>query len=568
MREPADLMNHSASHADGDAVSPALPSASVMADGKANNGLLLSAILGVYCLAVLIAFNETVSSIVAIWIRSETFAHGFLIVPLSLWLAWRMRDRFADLTVRPAPWALLLVAGAGTGWLFANSVDVLVVQQLALVSLLICGIWAIAGTAVVRCYAFPLGFLFLAVPMGENLIPPLMVFTADTTEFLVRATGVPIYREGMYLYLPTGTWSVIEACSGVRYLIASITLGLFYAHLTYHSLWRQAAFMVVAIILPILANSARAYVLVMVGHLSDMRYGIGADHLLFGWVFFGAVMLLMFWIGGFWIDDNQKAPVSDSGNTKAPVRAPARSLATVAVLAIVTAGIWHVVALSMNRNDNLINTVALTAPPAAAAWQAAEQADLLWRPAQSGADRELDLTYSAVADTAVDDQSFITRPTLVGLHLRQYLRQQQGAELVETVNPWRPDRNVWRLMDQQRMQTGSDITMQIEEALVTSAQGNMLIWSWYHIDERNTANPYLVKILEAKQQLLEGRREGTRVFVATPASDIRNEAREILRAFIDDHLPAIEATLASGISPAADATSHKESPVASEGIDR
>ena len=45
-------------------------------------------VLSMIVLTVIIVFYPTWSSIVAIWNRSETFAHGFLVVPISLWLVW------------------------------------------------------------------------------------------------------------------------------------------------------------------------------------------------------------------------------------------------------------------------------------------------------------------------------------------------------------------------------------------------------------------------------------------------------------------------------------------------
>lgn len=506
------------------------------------SGKALVAVITLYCLAVASVFHETLISMVEIWIRSETFAHGFLILPISLWLAWRMRDRFNYLNVRPQPLALLLVLGAGLVWLLAHLVDVLVVQQLAFVAVLISGIWAIAGTSVVRCYAFPLGFLFLAVPMGAGLIPPLMEFTADTTQYLLQASGVPVLREGMYLFLSTGTWSVIEECSGVRYLIASVTLGLCYAHLTYNSLWRQVAFMAVAIIMPILANSARAYAVVMVGHLSDMRYGIGADHLVFGWVFFGVVMLLMFWIGSYWQEDEPTA-ASDARSatplSTPPGSTPVLSMAAVTGLAILCASAWPAVAFAMNRNTAPIETAALTIPTKRDTWQAVDREDWNWRPAQPGADRELDQVY--VTDS-------LPEPATVGLYLRQYLQQRQGVELVDNTNPWRPDRSVWRVMEERSTLIDLDRPVAVTEARVVSTRQNLLIWSWYHIDDRNTANPYLVKLLEAKQQILEGRRRGTRLFIATPLGEDRLQARAVLQEFITAHREAIEAGLESGIT--------------------
>ena len=81
----------------------------------------------------------------------------------------------------------------------------------------------------------------------------------------IRRTGIPVYREGLYFMLPSGNWSVVEACSGVRYIIASITLGVLYAYLTYRSAWRRVLFVLVSALVPVLANTGRAYIIVMPG---------------------------------------------------------------------------------------------------------------------------------------------------------------------------------------------------------------------------------------------------------------------------------------------------------------
>ena len=518
------------------AASGPLNSADSTVTAQLTNGKVLSIILTVYCLLVALAFHETLISMVAIWIRSETFAHGFLILPISLWLTWRMRDGFSSLRIRPQPLALLLVLGAGFVWLVANLVDVLVVQQLAFVAVLVSGIWTIAGTAVVCRYAFPLGFLFLAVPMGEGLIPPLMELTADTTEAMVRGSGIPIFREGMYLNLPSGTWSVIEECSGVRYLIASVTLGLCYAHLTYNSLWRQLAFIAAAIVLPILANSLRAYAIVMVGHLSDMRLGIGADHLVFGWVFFGVVMLLLFWIGGFWREDtSSKAPAVRSDSVVSTSSATTRTLVHFSILAVLCASIWPAVSLAMIRDSGPTDTAALSLPENMQHWQAVDGQGWFWRPGQQGADRTLDQVYRDNSNT------------IVGVHLRQYLQQHQGVELVDDTNPWRPNRRNWRVIARQKVRIDLGQSLQVDEVRVVSAREDLLLWSWYQIDGHHTASPYIVKLLEAKQQILAGRRQGTRVFIATPIPGDIEQARQILQDFVNAANPSIEASLGQGL---------------------
>jgi exosortase len=112
-----------------------------------------------------------------------------------------------------------------------------------------------------------------------------MQWTADATVFGLRLSGIPVYHEGQHLVIPSGSWAVVEACSGVRYLIASLTVGTLFAYLTYQSLKRRLIFVALSIIVPVIANWARAYMIVMLGHLSGNKLAVGVDHLIYGWVF-------------------------------------------------------------------------------------------------------------------------------------------------------------------------------------------------------------------------------------------------------------------------------------------
>ena len=80
-------------------------------------------------LAPFALYFSTIKSIVSIWDSSETFAHGYVILPISLWLIWRRRANFGALP--PTPWwpALALVALLGLGWLVAYIGEVQVVTQ-------------------------------------------------------------------------------------------------------------------------------------------------------------------------------------------------------------------------------------------------------------------------------------------------------------------------------------------------------------------------------------------------------------------------------------------------------
>ena len=253
-------------------------------------------------IAVPMVFLETISSMIHVWNVNETFTHGYLIFPITLWLLWRNRQTIANVDVQPEPRVLALLLPLLAAWYVSTIVSVQVTQQLAMVSMIPVLVWLIFGRRMLLANLFPLLFLFFAIPIGQGLIPPMMEFTADFTVGLLRLTGVPVFRDGLFFSLPTGNWSVVEECSGVRYLIASISLGTIYAYLSYQSYLKRLLFVVFAIVLPIIANGLRAYGIVMIGHFSDMQLATGADHLVYGWVFFGFVIFIMFFVGSYWAD--------------------------------------------------------------------------------------------------------------------------------------------------------------------------------------------------------------------------------------------------------------------------
>ena len=264
---------------------------------------------GAVLLAALLAlFYDTAAAMVGIWIRSETYAHAFLVPPIVVWLVWRRRADLGRHRPQAVPWMLLPIAVVCLLWLMAALAGVNAATQFALVALIVLSVPAVFGFAVAREILFPLLFLFFAVPIGEFMVPSMMEWTADFTVAAVAFSGVPVYREGLQFVIPSGNWSVVEACSGVRYLIASFMVGSLFAYLNYRSTKRRAVFMLASLAMPIVANWLRAYMIVMLGHLSGNKIAAGADHLVYGWVFFGIIIMVMFMIGARWSEPD--APLS------------------------------------------------------------------------------------------------------------------------------------------------------------------------------------------------------------------------------------------------------------------
>lgn len=77
-------------------------------------------VLTVTLLGIVFLYFDTFHSIVALWWRSETYAHGFMIVPISLYLIWDARDRLRRLSPRADFRALAGLLCLGIGWLVCH----------------------------------------------------------------------------------------------------------------------------------------------------------------------------------------------------------------------------------------------------------------------------------------------------------------------------------------------------------------------------------------------------------------------------------------------------------------
>ena len=102
----------------------------------------------------------------------------------------------------------------GFVWLLGELATVGVVSQFAFTTMLVLAVPAVLGFVVARRITFPLAFLYFAVPFGEFALPHLMEWTANFTILGLRLSGIPVYREGLNFVIPSGNWSVVEACSG------------------------------------------------------------------------------------------------------------------------------------------------------------------------------------------------------------------------------------------------------------------------------------------------------------------------------------------------------------------
>lgn len=477
--------------------------------------------------AIVLLYHATFWGMLEVWSRSQTFAHGFLIVPISLWLAWRQRVRLAALPPRPSMAGVLLLCVLGVVWLLADLAYVQVAEQYAATAMLPASVLAILGWPALRLLAFPLSYLFLAVPFGEVFLPPLIDFTASFTVGALHLSGVPVFRDGNYFSLPSGNWSVVEACSGLRYVIASLALGALFAHLHFRSTRRRLAVMACALLVPILANGVRAWLIVMLGHYSDMRLAVGVDHLVYGWLFFGLVMLLLLLLASRW-RERMPALTLATNQAMAP-RSASLAAVKAAVACIVTAAAWPALAWRSEDAPPQQRQTAPLALPAPHGWRQAPASAPDWSASLAGAPLRLHATYRQGSSE-------------VNLQLAWYAHQARNAELLtHQVTPfgarWLP------LGQQTRRLRLPGRTLHVRETVLAHGGERVLVWRSYQQGGVLTASPALVKLLLARGKLLGMRQDGADIMVSSAYDELAPPPRAQLQAFLQAALPGIEQAL-------------------------
>ncbi|RIX45472.1 MAG: exosortase A [Rhodocyclales bacterium GT-UBC] len=445
-------------------------------------------------------YADTLAAMVAIWARSDTYAHAFLVFPISLWLIWQKRHELSIQTPKPS-WRLALLIGASaTLWLVGELASANAPTQLALIATLVLTVVASTGQAISKKILFPLAFLFFSVPIGDFMLPQLMEWTASFTVFALRLSGIPVYREGLQFVIPSGNWSVVEACSGVRYIIASLTVGLLFAYLNFQSTKKRLVFTLFSLLVPVLANWLRAYMIVMLGHLSNNRLAAGVDHLIYGWLFFGLVITVMFWIGSRWSDPVIEAGCS--GTQQPPQVGKNTPWPTWGLIALLTASgpLAYRVIDAQERNAAFFPGPL----PAPTEWTATPLFTS-WNPTFGNPSTEM---HSA----------FARQGEVVGVYIAYYRNQDYDHKLITSTNTLvRSSDPIWSIIDQRSrlVELANSVTRVRSSTLLgkeSPIPRRLTMWQWYWINGKITASEFEAKWLTALSRL-QGHGDGSAAIV-------------------------------------------------------
>lgn len=486
-----------------------------------------------FALAVSLAMAPTLVGMVKVWWNSATFNHGLLIPFIIAWLVWDRRQLVAQIRPGLFPPGLALMAGALLLWLLGRVGDVQVVAQFGWVFLIQASVLTLLGVAVTRALIFPLGYMLFLVPFGEFLIPPLQHFTAQFIVVGLQTLDIPVFLEDIFLSTPSGDFKVAEACAGVRFLIATLALGVLFANIAFHSWTRRMIVVALSVIVPIIANGLRAFGIVYIAYLTDNEYAAGVDHIVYGWGFFAFVTIVLLVIGMSFSDKKPGDAAFDITKIKTAAQPPYQSRRlvslTAAALAISLAVPAYAAYVANRGADRTIAALPTIEP--GQGWRHAGTAPADdWHPHYAG------------ADTERLDQYTGTDGTVVTVYAALYGHQTRRRELIAYGNTAVAPDDSWSWL-QSRM-TRADIGGVETPVRVTRARGPYgvirEIWQVYWVGGALTADDRWAKAHGTFAKLRGGELAAGTLILSQVRSGAAIGREETLSGFAA-RLPAVEA---------------------------
>ncbi len=235
-------------------------------------------------------YAHVVVKLVHDFATDDNASHGFLIVPVALYLAWERRARLAKLERQPSPWGLAIVLGSVAVLAAGTLGSELFLARISMLGVLVGAIVFMCGWAHFKTLAFPIAFLLLMIPLPaiifNQIALPLQLLASRVGELTLMTLGIPVLREGNVIILAHTSLEVVEACSGIRSLAALITLAVVYGYFTDPRTSVRLTIVLSSIPIAVVANAFRVAGTGVAAQYYGPGVAEGFFHTFSGWVVF------------------------------------------------------------------------------------------------------------------------------------------------------------------------------------------------------------------------------------------------------------------------------------------
>ena len=250
--------------------------------------------------AFAVLFAQPAQTLVRDWWTDSEAGHGLLLAPLAVWLVWRDGVERAS-APSPVLGTTLLVAAVVLRYLAGLAAELFTLRLsivLALAGLTV--FWF--GERQLRRWWLPFALLTLSIPLPalvtNALTLPLQFKASALGAALLEWRDVPVRLSGNVIQLPGRQLFVTEACSGIRSLVALLSLGVLVGGLWLRSPVGRLLVIALAVPVAVAVNAVRVFLTGFLVYFVSPAFGEGFMHLTEGWLLFVVAFSIL--AGGAW----------------------------------------------------------------------------------------------------------------------------------------------------------------------------------------------------------------------------------------------------------------------------
>lgn len=481
----------------------------------------------VAALFLYLVFAAGLEHLVHVWRTREEYSYGFIIPIVVAFLVWQRKDRLER--IRPAG------SWIGVG-LVAGGIAVGLAGKLAWSPLIVnygflLAVWGLAaaylGWAGLRVIAAPLAMLLLMLPLPEFVLvalsQELQLLSSRLGVALIRMCDISVYLEGNVIDLGSMKLQVVEACSGLRYLFALMTLALIAAYFFNGALWKRAVIFLSSIPITVLMNSVR---IALVGLTVEHFGRDAAEGLLHDFegmvVFMGCVGLL---VAQMWLlarIGRNRLPLRSAFGLDLPASAPAgtpRRRGPIPVPALAAVG-----ALGLAAATNAVSAERVMERPARRAFAEYPLQVGDWRGRNIPMEREHLELLRPDDYLLADFLGAAGKP--VNLFVA-YFATQTDDRAPHSPRACIPGAG-WEIAHLSRRELGTvrhaGVPLVVNRAVIRRGEQTQLVYYWLHQGGRAVTNEYAAKLHVLRNTVLRGRSDGSLVRFVTPIFPAEGEA--------------------------------------------
>ncbi len=264
----------------------------------------------VAALILVVYWSSIRTHLVGRWLHDGNWSHGWLIPAFSLYLLNSKRDELARCRPKASyVGALVLVVSLAMYFVSAWRLRMAYPQALSIVGTVFGATLLLGGWRVMRVAWFPIVFLVLAVPLPDRLYVsmtmPLRQLASSAAAMLMPLFVSGLHTDAQAVVIdyvlpgsPPGTLNVEEACSGMRLLMAFVTLGVAMSYVGDRPIWQRLVMVMFCLPIAVFCNTVRVTITGLLIVLGAKTWATGLPHQLLGIVML-MVALSLFGLLGY-----------------------------------------------------------------------------------------------------------------------------------------------------------------------------------------------------------------------------------------------------------------------------